>query len=112
MLTHGIPPDFHGDVHLFINCHTPSGRSRVYRAKQLRTDGVHGRKSAGTGPIVLKVVSVTGAAFAGHHVRINVRLRYFQHDHLKPLVCVEKDMLCATSFLFSSSHVAEYGPTG
>ena len=33
---------------------------------QLRTDGVHFRESAGTGgPVVLKVVSVTGAAISG-----------------------------------------------
>ena len=29
---------------------------------QLRTDGVHYRESTGTGPVVLKVISVTGAA--------------------------------------------------
>ena len=32
------------------NRHTPSGQSRVYRVTQLRTDGVHCRESAGTGP--------------------------------------------------------------
>ena len=40
----------------------PSGQSRVYRVTQLRTDSVHCRESVGTGPIVLKVVPVTGAA--------------------------------------------------
>ena len=35
---------------------TPSGQSRVYRVTQLRTDGVHCRESAGTGPVNLKVV--------------------------------------------------------
>ena len=64
MLTHGIPPGFRGGVHLFIlNRHKPSVRSRVYRVTQLRTDGVHSRKSTGTGPLNLKVVPVTGAAF-------------------------------------------------
>ena len=43
---------------------TPSGQSRVYRDTQVRTDGVHCRKSVGSGPAVLKVVRVTGAAFA------------------------------------------------
>ena len=63
MLTHEIPPDFRGGVHLFIlNRHTPSGQSRVNRVTQLRTDGVHCREFAGTGPVVLKVVQVTGAA--------------------------------------------------
>ena len=47
---------------LILNRHTPSGQSRVNRVTQLRTDGVHCRESAGTGPIVLKVVPVTGAA--------------------------------------------------
>ena len=48
----------------FYQHHTPSGQSRVYRITQLRTDGVHCRESVGTGPVVLKVVRVTGAAFA------------------------------------------------
>ena len=57
VLTHGVPPEFRGGVHLFIyNRHTPSGQSRVYRVTQLRTDGVHCRESAGTGPVNLKVV--------------------------------------------------------
>ena len=37
----------------------PSGRSRVNRVPQMRTDGVHCRESAGTGPVVFKVVQVT-----------------------------------------------------
>ena len=47
---------------VYLNRHTPTGQSRVYRVTQLRTGGVHCRKSAGTGPVVLKVVPVTGAA--------------------------------------------------
>ena len=39
-----------------LNRHTPSGKSRVYRVTQFRTDGVHCRESAGTGPVTLKVV--------------------------------------------------------
>ena len=54
MLTYGIPPEFRGGVHL-RNRHTPSGQSRVYRVTQLRTDGVHCRESASTGPVNLKV---------------------------------------------------------
>ena len=42
---------------IYLNHHTPSGQSRVYRVTQLRTDGVHCRESAGTGPVNLKVVS-------------------------------------------------------
>ena len=57
VLTCGIPPEFRGGVYLFmLNRHTPSGLSRVYRVTQLRTDGVHCRESAGTGPVNLKVV--------------------------------------------------------
>ena len=58
VLTYGILPEFRDGVHLFIlNRHTPpSGQSRVYRVAQLRTDDVHCRESAGTGPVNLKVV--------------------------------------------------------
>ena len=47
---------------IYLNRHTPSGQSQVYRVTQLRTDGVHCRESAGTGPVVLKVVPVPDAA--------------------------------------------------
>ena len=68
VLTYEIPPEFRGGAHLFIlNRHTPSGQSQVYRVTQLRTDGVHCREFAGTGPLVLKVVPVAGAALAGHY---------------------------------------------
>ena len=81
VLTYEISPDFRGGVHLFIyNRHTPSGQSRVYRVRQLHTGGVHCRESVGTGPVVLKVVPVTGAAFAGHHGPTNVSI--FPHPLL------------------------------
>ena len=57
----------------YLYRHTPSGQSRVYRVTQVRADGGHCRESAGTGPVVLKVVPVMGGAFAGHHRPINVR---------------------------------------
>ncbi|CAN0019808.1 unnamed protein product, partial [Ascophyllum nodosum] len=47
---------------IFLYRHTRSGQSRVYRVAQLRSDGVHCRESAGTGPVVLKVVPVAGTA--------------------------------------------------
>ena len=57
-----LPPDFRGGVH---QCHQPpSGQSQVYQATTMRTDVVHCRESVGTGPAVLKVVPVTGAAFS------------------------------------------------
>ena len=66
MLTHGISPDFRGGVHLSISPSARSVQSRVDQVRQLRTDGVHCRESAGTGPVlVLKVVPVTDAAFSG-----------------------------------------------
>ena len=63
---------------------TPSGQSRVYRVTQLRTNGVHCRESAGTGPVVPnKVVPVTGAALAGHHGSINLRLSFLTQTQFK-----------------------------
>ena len=47
---------------IYLNRHTPVGQCRVYRVTQLRTNDVHCRESAGTGPVVLKIVPVTGAA--------------------------------------------------
>ena len=41
---------------IYLNRHTPSDQSRVYRVTQMRTDGFHCRESAGTGPVNLKVV--------------------------------------------------------
>ena len=66
VLTYGIPTEFRGGIHTFIlNRHTPSGQTRVYRVTRFRTDGVHCRESAGTGPVNLKVVSRMGAALPG-----------------------------------------------
>ena len=61
---------------IYLNRHTPSGQSRVYRVAQMRTDGVQCRESAGTGPVVLKAVPGTGAAWAGHHGPFNVRISF------------------------------------
>ena len=72
VLTYGIPPEFRGGVHL-VNRHTPSGQSRVYRVTQLRTDGVHWRESAGTGPVDLEVVP--NEYCLGRSPWTNVRMR-------------------------------------
>ena len=40
---------------VYLNLHTPSGQSRVYRVTQLHTDGMHRRESAGTGSVNLKL---------------------------------------------------------
>ena len=65
-----------------LNCHTPLGQCRVYRVTQMRTNGVHSRESAGTGPLVSpQGKSSNGCChFAGHHGPINVRL-LFSHTH-------------------------------
>ena len=41
---------------VYLNCHTPSGQSRVNRVTELRTDGVHCRESAGIRPVQRKLV--------------------------------------------------------
>ena len=62
--THAVPPAFRDGVRI-IHRQPPSGESRFYGVTQLRTDGVQCRESAGTGPIILQVAPVTGAAFSG-----------------------------------------------
>ena len=63
VLIHGIPLAFHDSVHIYIYIYIyhqpPSVQSRVYQVTPLRTDGVHCRESAGTGPVT------GGAAFSG-----------------------------------------------
>ena len=57
MLTYEIPPEFRGGVHfLFRPPYAIGAVPRVYRVTQLRTDRVHCRESAGTGPVNLKIV--------------------------------------------------------
>ena len=56
MLTHGFPPAFRDGIRIHLQ--PPSGPCRVHRVTQLRIDGVHCRESAGSGPVVLKVVLV------------------------------------------------------
>ena len=68
VLTHGNPYALRKSVPLFIytaNCHRVS--PEFYQVAHLRTDSVHYRDPAGTGPVVLKVVPVSdsGAAFSG-----------------------------------------------
>ena len=67
----------------YLNRHTPSAQSRVYRVTQLRTDGVHCRESAGIGPVNLKIVPNECCHFAGHHGPINVRLSFAPTNGMK-----------------------------
>ena len=77
VLTHGISPAFSDGFHLFIPSTAIGSVPSLYQVSHiLRTDGVHCREFASTGPVVLKVVPVTGAAFSGIpvHGPIFVRL--------------------------------------
>ena len=58
---------------------------------RLRTDGLHCRESAGTGPIVLEVVPVTGTAFSGITMGQFARVSLFLHPLL---VCRGHDDMC------------------
>ena len=54
-----LPAAFHplfATASIYLYRWPPSGQSRVYQVTQLRTDGIHCRESAGTGPVNLKVV--------------------------------------------------------
>ena len=82
----------------------PSGRSRVYRVTQLRTDGIHCRESAGTGLVVLKVVPVTGVAFVGRHGAINVRLSFF-HTHYRYKVAMLTVQAVQTVYSFTAKRL-------
>ena len=48
---------------IYLDHHTPLGQFRLHRVTQLRTNDVYCRESAGTGPVVLKIIPVTGVAF-------------------------------------------------
>ena len=79
LLTEFLPSSAATSIHLFKPPHA-IGPVAVYRLTQLRTDSVHCRESAGTGPVNLKVVP-TGAALTVHHEPNNMRL-YFLHPLL------------------------------
>ena len=62
----------------YFNRHALSCQSRVYRVTQLRTDGVHCRESAGTGPVNLtRGSSSNGCCLSrSHHGQIKLRLSF------------------------------------
>ena len=70
-IRHQVSPEFirsRNCVQMAFTAESPLlGQSRGYRVTQLRTDGVHCQESARTGPVALKVVRITGAAFLVHH---------------------------------------------
>ena len=63
----------------YLSRHTPSGQSRVRRVTELRTDDVRCRESSCTGPVVLKIIPVTGAAVTSTLRLISVRLSFPTH---------------------------------
>ena len=75
MLTHGISPDFSGCVRLLIPSYA-IGSVPSLSSHENGTDDIHCGKSVGTGPVALKVVPVTGAAFARHYGPTNIRLSF------------------------------------
>ena len=78
VLSHEISPTFHGGVHFF----TPStaiGSVPSYGVTHLRTDDVHCREAAGAGPVALKIVPATGAAFSGFTMDQLLCTSLFQH---------------------------------
>ena len=53
---YGIPPEFRGGVHLFIQTAIHHRVSPEFIGSRKRTDSVHCRESTGTGPVNLEVV--------------------------------------------------------
>ena len=87
---------------IYLNRHTPSGQSRVSRVTQLRTDGVHSGESVGTGPAVLKVVPVTGAASAGLTVNqlVCASLSHAHYWYVVVIACCEMQKVCIIAVPF------------
>ena len=73
-ITGFLPSSAAASIYSFITA-IRHRKSRVYRVTQLRTDGVHCRESAGTGPVNLKVVP-NECCLAGHHGPINLCLSF------------------------------------
>ena len=91
---YGILPAFRGGVHFFyLNHHTPSGQSRVYRVTQLRTDGVHCRESAGTVSVILKVVVKRVLPFQVSRQNQPMCASLFPHPRLLVVCCSVHDMM-------------------
>ena len=65
-------------VCMYLIRHRVLSPELIGSCNRVRTDGLHCREPAGTGPpVVLNVVPETGAAFfAGHHGPNNVRLHF------------------------------------
>ena len=75
------PSRFHPGV--LLDRQSSSGQSLVYRVTQMRSHGVHRQESASTGPVVLKIVPGTGAAFSGTIFCAPL----FSHAHYYGTIC-------------------------
>ena len=74
----------------------------------MRTDGVHCRESAGSGPEALKAVPVTGAAFSGITMDQFLCASLFPH----PLLVVGMFKVSEHVSVVWSSLMAEYRSAG
>ena len=81
-----------------------SGQSRVHRVTQLRADGVHCRESADTGPVVLKVVPVTGAAI----LQVTADQKMCASLNPRPLLWYEVGMLIEWQIIYDNSVIEPY----
>ena len=67
--------------YIYLIRYTPSSQSQVYRVTQLRTDGVHCRESAGTGPVASRTRFNTMKSFCPHSLCSHIsRFEIFPPD--------------------------------
>ena len=87
VLTHGIPPDFSGGVHIFISSTAIGSVPSLYQVTQMRADGVHCREPVGTGSVVPEVVPVTGDALSGITMHQSLRASLFSPSQILQWAC-------------------------
>ena len=78
--------------------------SGVYPVTHVRTDNVHCRDAAGTGPVVLKVVPVSGAASSGITMDQLMCAYIFPHP---PLVQRVDMLMCDTQTISEERKIME-----
>ena len=84
---------FSATASIYLHRQPSSSQSRVYQVTRLRIDGVHCRGSAGTGPVVLNAVRVTGAAFSGTPMDQFLFRSLFPHPILVEWICTIQKVL-------------------
>ena len=85
MLAHGLSPAFQDDVYILCR-QPPLSQSRVNRVTHLHADGVHCREYAGTRPVNLKVVRVTGVVFLDITMDQMMRASPFPHQVIQKVL--------------------------